>query len=155
MSFITAHLNKDVRAQEIRMERPIIVVDADKAESQGLCAVLERDNYRTIALHSLGNLEERIQATASRVVILDLDTLPVDNRFITRLRKENPNLPIIGLSSRPFHPDLEEAMSSHICACLRKPPDLGELIYCIKSFCNNGILDRKNPNKEEKLDHAE
>jgi len=137
------------------MERPIIVVDADEDQSQELCDVLERDNYRTIALHSLGNLEEKIQETACRVVILDLDTLPVDNRFITHLRKGNPKLPIIGLSSRPFHPDLKEAMSSHICACLRKPPDLDELIYCIKSFCNNGLSQRTNLKKEEKPDHAE
>ena len=154
MSFMSAGLNKH-ETQEIWMNRPIIVVDGDKAESEELCAVLERESYQTIALHSLVNLENRIQETICRVVILDLDNLPVDNRFITRLRKENPKLPIIALSNRPFHPDLKEAMSSHICACLRKPPDLEELIYCIKSFCNDGQSKSTNLEKEEKPGHAE
>lgn len=121
------------------MSRPIIVVGADKTESRDLCSALERDNYFTVAIHSLATLEEKIRETACEVVILDLDTLPVDNRFITDLRRQNPGLPIIGLSSRPFHPELKEAMSSHICACLGKPPDLDELIYCIRSFWQDRV----------------
>jgi DNA-binding NtrC family response regulator len=125
------------------MDRPIMVVDADKTESRDLCNALERDNYHAIAIHSLGNLEEKIRETACKVVILDLDTLPVDNRFITDLRRQNPGLPIIGLSSRPFHPELKEAMSSHICACLGKPPDLDELIYCVRSFWQDGATSKE------------
>lgn len=120
------------------MDRPIIVVDGDRAESEELCAALERENYHSIAQHLLMNLEKRIQETACRVVVLDLDTLPVDDRFILRLRKRNPSLPIIGLSRNPFHPDLKEAMSCHICACLRKPPDLDELIYWLRSLDEDG-----------------
>jgi hypothetical protein len=43
------------------MERPVIVVDADKEQSQELWHALERDNYRAIALHSLGHLEEKLR----------------------------------------------------------------------------------------------
>jgi DNA-binding NtrC family response regulator len=137
------------------MERPIIVVDADKGESEELCAALEQDNYRTVALDSLLHIGKKIQETACRVLILDLDNLPVDNRLITNLRRENPGLPIIGLSSSPFHPDLEEAMSSHICACLSRPPDFGELIYCIRSFCNNGLSGDEEPQKKERTQDVE
>ena len=119
------------------MDKPIVVVNANKAQCQELCAFLEREHYHVIALDSLVNLGRQIERTACRVIILDLDTLPVDNRFIKNLRIQNPGLPIMVLSSRPFHPELEEAMSSHICACLSKPPDLEELLYCVKSFCEN------------------
>ena len=117
------------------MDRPIAVVDANKEECQELRAVLEGEDYRTIGLDSLVSLETYMQEGACRVVILDLDTLPVNNRFIVDLRKQNPGLPIIVLSSRQFHPELQQAMSTDICACLSKPPDPDELIYCLKSFC--------------------
>ena len=135
------------------MGRPILVVDANKEQCKELCAVLEGEHYRAIPFNSLVNLEEEIQVSACQVVILDLDTLSVDDRFITKLRRNNPGLPIMALSSRPFHPELKEAMSTHICACLGKPPDLEELIYCVRAFCG----DRFNSGevlKEEEPGHA-
>jgi DNA-binding NtrC family response regulator len=125
--------------QEISMQRPVIVVCMDKLESEQLCRALESENYRTIAKDSIMDLEKTIQETTCLVLILDLDTSSVDNRFIRQLRRGNPGLPIIGLSSSPYHPELKEAMSSHICACLDKPPDLDELLYCIKSFSLDGL----------------
>ena len=116
------------------MKGPIIVVDADETESEALRAVLERDNYPAIALTTLGDLQERIQETACGVIIMDLDTLPVDNQFIRHLKRQKDNVYIIGISSRPFHPELEEAVSTHIYACLGKPVDRDELIYWLKSI---------------------
>ncbi len=119
------------------MNGPIAVVAANKAECRELCDVLKRHHYRAIAMHSLANLGKNIHKAACRVIILDLDTLPVDNRFITDLRRENPGIPIMVLSSRPFHPELKEAMSANISACLGKPPDPEEIIYCLKGICEN------------------
>ena len=68
-------------------------------------------------------------------LILDLDSLPVNNRLFRELKKKNPRLHIVGLSSRPFHPELEEAMSRHISSCLTKPVDMEELLYWLKSVC--------------------
>lgn len=117
------------------MDKPIVVVNADQEQCRELCAMLEREHYRTTAMHSLVHLESNIQGSGCRVVILDLDNPHVDNRFIMKLRRQNPGVRIIGLSSRPFHPELEEAMSTHMmCACLSKPVDSEELIYCLKSF---------------------
>ena len=119
------------------MDRPIVVVDADKNQCEKLCALLRQENYRAVELHSLLNLKKIVQETSCRVVILDLDSLPVDHRFIKEFRRQNPGLPVMGLSSRSFHPELEQAMSKDICACLSKPPDPEELLYCIRSFCEN------------------
>ena len=116
------------------MEGPIIVVDADETESEALRVVLERDNYPAIALNSLEKLEEEIPESACGVIILDLDTLPVDNRFIRYLKRQKDNMHIIGLSSRPFHPELQEAVSTHIYACLAKPVDTDELLYWLRSI---------------------
>ncbi len=116
------------------MQGPIVVVDGDEAQCRNLCEVLERDHYSTTALHSLLNLEEEIRETGRRVVILDLDTLPVNNRLFRTLRRTNPGVCILGLSSRSFHPELEEAMSKYIHACLAKPVDDEELIFWVKSL---------------------
>ncbi len=116
------------------MQGPIVVVDGDEAQCRNLCEVLEREHYSTTALHSLLNLEEEIRETGRRVVILDLDTLPVNNRLFRTLRRTNPGVCILGLSSRSFHPELEEAMSKYIHACLAKPVDDEELIFWVKSL---------------------
>ncbi len=118
------------------MDEPIAVVEADAQSSRTICALLEREKYQTIALDSLGNLEKSLEGGKWLAVILDLDGLPVDNRFITQLRKQNPDLPIIGLSSRPVHPELKESIGTHICACLSNPPDPEELVFCVRSFVN-------------------
>jgi len=80
-------------------------------------------------------LEKNVRAGACQAVILDLDSLPVDNRLLRNLRRKDPSVRIIVLSSRRFHPELEEAMSTHIYACLSKPVDSEELIYWLKSGC--------------------
>ncbi len=121
------------------MRGTVIVAGMEKLESEELCSALESENYRAIAKDSMMNLQKTIQETACLVLILDLDSSPVDNRFINQLRRVRPGLPIIGLSTSPYHPELKEALSSHICACLSKPPDLDELLYCIRSFALDAL----------------
>lgn len=111
-----------------------MVVGGDEVQCSNLCNVLEQAHYATTALHSLLNLEEAIRETGRRAVILDFDTLPVNNRLFRTLRRTNPGVCIIGLSRRPYHPELEEAMSRHVYACLGKPVDEEELIFWIKSL---------------------
>jgi DNA-binding NtrC family response regulator len=116
------------------MQGPVVVVDGDEVQCRNLCSVLEREQYSITALHSLHNLEEEIRDSGRRAVILDLDTLPVDNLLFRTLRRTNPGVCIIGLSRRPYHPELEEAMSRHVYACLGKPVDEEELIFWLKSL---------------------
>ena len=137
-------LEKNLKDQGIRMERPIVLVDADKAECKKLSALLESKNYRIVASHSLSNLERNVEEGAVKVVILDLDTLPVDNRFITQLRRQNPEVRIMGLSNRPFHPELKEAISKHFYACLYRPVDTEELFYWLRSIDDNEVSSKNS-----------
>ena len=114
------------------MQEPILVVDADEGQSQELCRLLQQHSYRTTASQSLLNLEEKIEQGSCCVVILNLDTL-----FFRSLKRKNPGACIIGLSNRSFHPELEEAMSKHINACLGKPVDEEELVFWVKSLLEN------------------
>jgi len=117
------------------MEEAIVVVDADPDEGRDLCTVLERQHYRAAALDSLERLKEQLKKRDCRVILLDLDSFPVDSRFVRELLRDNSDLAIIALSSRTFHPELKEAMSTQISACLNKPLDEDELFYWLRSIC--------------------
>ena len=117
------------------MKDPVVVVNADVEQCQELCTVLETEHFRTTAVHSLRALEGEVKEGGCRVLILDLDSLPVDNLLFRSLKRKNPGVHIIGLSSRPFHPELEEAMSRYISSCLSKPVDWEELLYWLRSVC--------------------
>lgn len=124
--------------------RRVMVVTSDTQYRRDLCALLRRRAYNAVPVESLEHLAEHMEGRESDIVILDLDGLPVENRFLRQLRRDSPGLQIIALSSRPFHPELEEAMSSHIYACLGRPPDPDELAYCLGSMCANALTQEKN-----------
>jgi DNA-binding response OmpR family regulator len=111
------------------------VAESNGEASQALCTELEGHGYRATPVASLSDLEAGIREAEFKVVILDLDSFPVKNRFLRDLRRRNPEVHVIGLSSRTFHPELEEAMRNDISACLGKPIDVDELIYWLKSIC--------------------
>ena len=112
----------------------VAVVDADKQNCRELCALLEQANIPVAPLYSLEDLPEHLKREQVGVLIIDLDTLPVDNTFFRSLKKQYPNLHILCLSSRTYHPGLEEAMGSHICASLAKPLNSEELFYWLKAI---------------------
>jgi DNA-binding NtrC family response regulator len=115
------------------MQDPILVVSANAQHCVELCAALEGEDYPIQLLNSLEHLARTTNGCDCRLAILDLDSLPVDNRLIKKLKRRNPSLRIIGFSSRSFHPELQEAMSSHIYACLGAPVDEEELVFWVKS----------------------
>jgi DNA-binding NtrC family response regulator len=131
------------------MHKSIVVVAADPMECRELCTVLELNEYRTAALHSLPEAAGAIQARECHAVILDLDSLPVDNRFIRELCRNHQKLCVIGVSSRTFHPELEEALRSHISACLSKPVNIEELIYWLRSVCGKEPNEQVAPEERE------
>ena len=118
------------------MENSIVVLDAKEKQCDELCTMLEEYYNPVTPMYSLPDFENSFQEPENdyAVVIIDLDTIPVDMRLFRRLKRLKPALNIIGLSSRPFHPGLEEAMTSYIYACLSKPVDEDELNFLIKSL---------------------
>ncbi len=120
------------------MERPeVMIVNADKTRGREVCVWLQRLDYQATALHSLADLERHLADHQSGVLIVDLDTVPADNHFFRDLRKRHRRICILGISSLPYHPGLEEAMGSHIYACLAKPLDMDELGYWLRSIQEN------------------
>jgi len=120
------------------MEKPgVVVVNADRQESLEIVALLTDLAYRPTPLYKLGDLARHLRKNPARVVILDLDTMAADNQFFRTLKKEHPDLVVLSTSSRTYHPELEEALGSHVYACLGKPLDQDELSYWLRSIIDN------------------
>ena len=101
-------------------------------------------DFRPTALHSLSDLEVYLKSHPDGIVILDMDTVATDNRFFRELKRQAPGLYLLALSSRSYHPGLEEAIGSHIYACLAKPLDPEEFRYWMKSIAEN-VAARQRP----------
>ncbi|MHB8069190.1 MAG: response regulator [Desulfobaccales bacterium] len=110
----------------------VMVIDADQASCREVCTLLGQGNYRATPLYSLPDLEKHLAVQPSGVVILDLDTVPVDNHFFRDLKKRHRGICILVASSLPYHPGLAESMASYIYVCLAKPLDMEELGYWLR-----------------------
>jgi DNA-binding NtrC family response regulator len=119
---------------EFSMEKGIVILDANKKSCRNLCAILDENHYGAIPAYSLNNILPLIDNNACKMLILDMDTIDVDKSLFRKLKKTKPSLNIVGISSRSFHPELEEAMSQHIYACLSKPLDEDELVFWVNSL---------------------
>jgi hypothetical protein len=66
-------------------------------------------------------------------VILDVETMGVDNRTVKDLVSKFPETILIALTAKPFNPELRESICRYFYACVHKPVDLDELWYLIRS----------------------
>ena len=122
---------------DIIMEKMIIILDADEKECGELCALLNDHQFRTVPIYSLPEMITLIQDIECIAVIIDLDTVPIDNRTIRELTLKYPGIYFLCLSSDRFHPHLKEALCYHIYACINKPVDPDELFYLVRSIYKN------------------
>lgn len=116
------------------MEMTILVLNGDEKECDELCALLNEQKYLATPTYSLQEMITFIQDIEYMVVIMDLDTVPIDNRTIRELTIKYPGVNFLCLSSDRFHPHLKEALCYHIYACINKPVDQDELFFWLKSI---------------------
>ena len=119
------------------MQKCILVVNTDKKQCRELGELIEKERYSVSTLHSIQNLEKHLEEKKFQAVIIDIDTVPVDNRTIRKLTLLFPEVYFFCLSEKPFHPELKDAICYHIYACLNKPVDEDELFYFLRSIDEN------------------
>ena len=125
------------------MKKGIVVVDADQNQCRRFCALLKKSRYSPISMHSIKCLEENLKQSNSLAVIIDIDTVPIDNRTVRELTIKFPDVYFFCLSEQLFHPELKDAICYHIYACINKPIDPDELFYFLRSIYENEM----DPNK--------
>jgi len=127
----------------IYMEKKILVLNADITSCQELVELLEGRQYATTSIHALSDLEGHLEKGGNLTVILDIDSVPVDNRVIRDLTIKYPEVHFLCTSKDRFHPDLKDAICYHIYACLAKPVDPDEIFFLLRSIYE----DDTDPNK--------
>ncbi len=113
-----------------------VVVASSVEHLEEVCAAVPK-MYRIIECGSSSKLADLINDNAARLLILDLDSISVDNKFLRKLKTENPDLSILAVSVKTMHPELRESISSYIHACLTKPLDAEELRFWLRSITHD------------------
>jgi CheY-like chemotaxis protein len=83
-------------------------------------------------------LDSQLQKAAFDAIIIDIDSLSVSNKDVARIANTYPQLPIVCISEKRLHPELEESISKHIFACVSKPIDPDEFDYWLKCIRADG-----------------
>lgn len=113
-------------------KKAVLVVNADPEESASICRLLQEADYTAQTLNSPAELKDRLREKGCMAVIMDIDSVAVDNRTIRELASMFPAVPFLCISKERFHPQLKDSIRNHIYACLTKPIDPDELSYWLK-----------------------
>jgi DNA-binding NtrC family response regulator len=114
------------------MQKDILLMDADPLGSAGLLALLSRQDYKAQRVGSLTELRHTLAKEKFMAVFMDIDSVAVDNRVIREFAANFPATPFLCISRERIHPELKDAIRSHIYACLTKPVDMDEIIYWLR-----------------------
>jgi len=116
------------------MKKMVVVLDADKKQCNSLCTLLADNNYQTVRMGMLSDLEQQLEQSDCQAAIVNLDCISVTNKNFRALKQKKPEMNIIVLSERQFHPELEESFREYISVCLATPIDSDELFYWLNSI---------------------
>lgn len=130
-------MHEELTACDFWAEKIIVIFDKNQSQSSALCELLTERGYRTIPVSSISDLNSSLHKDNCLVVLIDLDTVPLNNRTIRDLTLKYPQLYFLCLSSKRFHPELKDAICYHIFACINKPLDTDEIFYWLKSIYEN------------------
>lgn len=119
------------------MQRAVVVLDTDNTQSRDLCTLIEESDCRPYIEHSLPGLEAYLLRNKCRVVLMDIDSVPMDNRTIRQMTVKHPGVYFLCMSSERFHPELKEALCYHIYACINKPVDPDEIHFWLRTIFEN------------------
>jgi DNA-binding NtrC family response regulator len=112
--------------------KAILLMNADPEESAGIAHLLKEADFKTQSVTTSSELKKNLEDASFIAVIMDLDSMPMDNRSIKDLTLQFPNAHFLCISKERFHPDLKDSIRDHIYACLTKPIDPDELKYWLK-----------------------
>lgn len=115
-------------------QKKILFMNADPEESTGISFLLKEADFSTQSVVSPSELKKKMKEASFMAVIIDLDSVAVDNRTIRDLALQFPNIPFLFVSRERFHPELKDSIRDYVYACLTKPIDPEELNYWLKSM---------------------
>lgn len=112
----------------------ILILDENERQRQDLCQLLMRNGCMSEHLETLDELNQKLADDDVLAVIIDIDSVPMENRTFRDLAVKNPSIYFFCISERRYHPELEDAIGSHLYACINKPVDPDELLFWVRSI---------------------
>jgi DNA-binding NtrC family response regulator len=113
-------------------KKAILLMNADPEESAGIAHMLKEADFKAQSVTTSSELKKNLEDARFIAVIMDLDSMPMDNRSIKDLALQFPSAHFLCISKERFHPELKDSIRDHIYACLTKPIDPDELKYWLK-----------------------
>ena len=129
------------------MDKMILIVSKNQEESDEIREMLTREDYVGEVQASMEELISRLERGAVLAVLIDIDSIPVDNRCIRKLALKHPSISFFCMSWDKFHPELKDAICYHIYACLNKPIDPDELSYLLRCIGSSDGESQASPLK--------
>lgn len=126
----------------------ILIANTDLEETTLLADLIHSAGYRSRACGSLTDLNKALSDSPFLAVVLDIDSLDIDNRTIRRLTSAYPDVCFLSTSRGRFHPELQEAMRDHIFASITKPVDPDEVAYWIRCIRDHQEESRDPPDNQ-------
>ncbi len=127
-----------------RPSKRIAIIGADATNAATFRSMIENAHYRTAVYSSLSELKDSLAEDPFMAVILDADSISLDNFTIRKLKASNPAVHFLLTSREHFHPELQESISHILYACLKIPPDFEEISYLLKSIRDVAPDDDRN-----------
>ena len=128
-----------------RTQTVLVVSGSDNSELQEMSNLIQAKGYRCVKAASIEELMSRTGSVEYLALIIDVDSVAVNNRMIRDLKVIFPGIEFLCISGTRFHPNLQEAISHHFYACLLKPVDPDELFYWLKCIRENEPDTRASP----------
>ena len=133
-------------SNRITREQTVLIVSGQSnADSRGILNLMQGKGYRCVVMASLNDLENRSETADYLLLIIDVDSVTVNNRVVRDLKLKYHDIEFLCISGQSFHPDLQDAISNHFYACLSKPVDSEELFYWLKCIRENETATRSLP----------
>lgn len=129
----------------MKINQQIIIANSDRDESGQLADMIRSTGCRCRLCHSLNEMMTALEDSPALAVVLDIDSLDMDNRAIRSLTLAYPDTCFLCTSRERFHPELKEALCYHIFACINKPVDPEEMVYWIRCIRDNHAGSRDPP----------
>lgn len=116
------------------VETLIVIVGNNEDGYQSLIHLLQDNEYKGSTIKTIQALEMYLSENECLAVLIDIDTISVENREMRELTIKYPHSPFLCMSNTKYHPELKETICYHIFACINKSIDPDELFYLLRSI---------------------
>jgi hypothetical protein len=123
----------------------VLILQAELPGAAGIGSQIGALGNACRSVGDVASLGRMLDKRAVLAVVLDMDSMPLDNASIGKLVRRHPRVVFFGFSRERFHPELQEAIGAHLFACLCAPIGDDELRFWLKCAAEHGHRARASP----------